>query len=223
MSRGLYFYDQYTRVSHLGGLHRHKRDPEELNQALHHVRVALATEDNQPIKPETTTPATTINPTPSPVKQQLAKQTTEGLLRTIQRKLNAPLLPEVLFKELDSYFSQYDDRSKTSVSSSTPKIPSSIPPKSALPEEGEQEADVIPIQEAEDEDELMAATANAPKVSLPGSLIVALHSTWTDLTANTEYKYKVIFRITTVKEILFLRIGLANKSRRRILASACRT
>src|ERR1700733_13227741 len=101
MSRGLYFYDQFIRVSHLGGIHRYKRHPEELNQALHHVRVALAAEDNEPIKPETVTPATTFNPTPSPIKQQVTKQSNEGLLRTIQRKLNAPIVPDVLFKELD--------------------------------------------------------------------------------------------------------------------------
>ena len=193
MNRGLYFYEQHARISHLGGIHRYKRDPEELNQALHHVRIALAAEDNEPSKTET--PATTINPTPSPIKQQVTKQTNEGLIRTIQRKLNAPIVPDVLFKELDSLFQLFEDKSKTAVSSSTPKIPSSIPPKSgqpSLPEGIEQEIDPMPIQEAEDEDELIAAQANVPKVSLPGPLVMALHSTWGDLIENTEYKYKVI-------------------------------
>ncbi|CAF0886668.1 unnamed protein product [Rotaria sp. Silwood1] len=192
MSRGLYFYDQFTRVSHVGGIHRYKRHPEELNQALHHVRVALAAEDDQPAKTETASPTTTINPTPSPIKQQLGKQTNDVLLRTIERKLKAPIIPDLLFKDLDTLFQRFDDKSKTAVSSSTPKLPSSIAPKSAqstLPD-NEQELDTMPIQEADDEDELIAATSNAPKISLPGSLIIGLHSTWADLIDNTEYRYK---------------------------------
>jgi hypothetical protein len=192
MSRGLYFYDQSIRISHLGGIHRYKRHPEELNQALHHVRIALASEDNEPAKTET--PATTTNNlTPSPIKQQTTKQINEGLLRTIQRKLNAPIVPDVLFKELDLIFQIFEDKPKTSLASSTPL---SIPPKSGQPilnEDDEQETDVIPIQEADDEDELIAPTSNIPKVSLPGSLIISLHSTWADLIENTEYKYKVKF------------------------------
>lgn len=197
MSRGFYFYDQFVRISHVGGIPRYKRHPEELNQALHHVRVALAAEDGEPSKSET--PATIFNPTPSPVKQQIAKQANEALLTTIQRKLNAPLVPDLLFKELDSILQRFDEKWKRSTSSSTttPKIPSSIPPKSGRAtvfEEGEQENDAIPIQEAEDEDELMVANGNIPKVSLPGPLIIALHATWTDLIENTEYKYKVTFQ-----------------------------
>lgn len=218
MSRGLYFYDQYTRVSHLGGIHRYKRHPEDLNQALHHVRVALAAEDNEPSKTET--PATTINPTPSPIKSNVFKQTNEGLLRTIQRKLNAPIVPDVLFKELDTIFQKFEDKSKTAVSSSTPKIPSSIPPKSGQPiiNEDEEliETEPITIQEAEDEDELIAANTNVPKVSLPASLIIALHSTWTDLIENTEYKYKVkkrkIFELIINKSEFSLE-DMENKSR----------
>ncbi|CAF3390053.1 unnamed protein product [Rotaria sp. Silwood1] len=95
MSRGLYFYDQFTRVSHVGGIHRYKRHPEELNQALHHVRVALAAEDDQPAKTETASPTTTINPTPSPIKQQLGKQTNDVLLHKssyiMSSKLDSPI------------------------------------------------------------------------------------------------------------------------------------
>ncbi|CAF3387992.1 unnamed protein product [Rotaria socialis] len=192
MSRDLYFYDQYTGASHVGGVHRYKRHPEELNQALHHVRVALAAEDDQPAKTETATPASTINHTPTPVKQQLGRQTNEVLLSTIQRKLKAPIIPDALFKDLDSLFIRFEDKSKTAVSSSTSKMPSSIAPKSAqsnLPD-NEQDPDAMQIQEADDEDELMAATSNAPKVSLPASLIIGLHSTWADLIEDTEYKYK---------------------------------
>lgn len=190
MSRGLYFYDQHSRVSHLGGISRYKRYTEELNQALHHVRIALAAEDSEPSKSET--PATILNPTPSPVKQLVTKQSSnEGLLRTIQRKLNAPLIPDVLFKELDTILQKFDDKSKTAVSSSTTgNIPSAFPPISTS-DETEQEIDPMPIQEAEDEDELIAVLRNTPKVSLPGSLVIALHSTWPDLIANTDYNYKV--------------------------------
>jgi hypothetical protein len=73
-------------------------------------------------------------------------------------------------------------------------MPSSIARKSGhstLFEEDEHETEVMTIQEADDEDELIAAQANTPKVSLPASLIVALHSSWNDLTENAEYKYKV--------------------------------
>jgi hypothetical protein len=204
MSRGLYFYDQFTRVSHIGGIHRYKRHPEELNQALHHVRIALAAEDDEPAKTETITPSTTINPTPSPVKQQVGKQTNDVLLRTIQKKFQTAVVPDLLFKELDSLFQRYEDKSKTAVSSSTPKIPSSIPSKSArlILGDNEQETDDLPIQEANDEDELMAATLNVPKVSLPGSLIIDLHATWADLIADTEYKYKV--NSTMIKKTLFV-------------------
>ena len=197
MNREIYFYDQFTRVSHLGGISRHKRHPEELNQALHHVRIALAAEDNSPANSDT--PTTLFNPTPSPVKQQVVKQTNESLLKTIQNKFNAPILPDLLFRELDSLIQRFDDKSKTSTTSSTttPKIPSSIPSKSARTtqiddeEEEEEETDVLPIQEADDEDELIAAQSRTPKVSLPGSLILAFHSTWSDLIEDTEYTYRV--------------------------------
>lgn len=210
MNREIYFYDQFTRVSHLGGISRHKRHPEELNQALHHVRIALAAEDNEPANSET--PTTLFNPTPSPVKQQIVKQTNESLLKTIQRKFNAPLLPDLLFRELDSIIQRFDDKSKTSTSSSTtttPKIPSSIPSKSARTsqlnneEEEEEETDGLPIQEAEDEDELVAAQLRTPKVSLPGSLILAFHSTWSDLIQETEYTYRVIISFFLVIDFLW--------------------
>jgi len=210
MSRGLYFYDQITGVSHLGGIHRYKRHPEELNQALHHVRVALAAEDNDPAKTET--PGTTINLTPSPVKQQVIKETNESLLRTIQKKFKAPIVPDLLFKELDSLLQRFEDKSKRTVSSS-------IPPKSGqsfILDDVEQENDIMPIQEAEDEDELIAVTSNLPKVSLPGSLIISLHSTWADLIENTEYKYKVNISNYQKKNnqfSFFFRKDLANKSR----------
>lgn len=196
MNRGLYFYDQFTRVSHLGGIARHKRHPEELNQALHHVRIALAAEDSEPAKSET--PTTIFNPTPSPVKQQVVKTTNENLLRTIQRKLDAPIIPDILFRELDSIIQRFDDKSRTSKSSSTatPKIPSSIPPKSgqtSFIEDGEPEDDNdnLPIEEVEDEHELIASQSRTPKVSLSAPLIIALHSTWTDLIEDTEYSYRV--------------------------------
>jgi hypothetical protein len=211
MSRGLYFYDQFTRVSHLGGIPRYKRHPEELNQALHHVRVVLATEDGD--APKTITPATTINPTPSPVKLA-PKETNEGLLRTIQRKLNAPIVPDALFQELDLLLEPYNDKNRTSsASSSTPKLPSSIASKSRqsnVHEQDQQETDGIHIQEAEDEDELIAPQTNTPKISLPASLIIALHSTWTDLIENTEYKYKVRFLSFLEKKFIYfflIRLG----------------
>lgn len=195
MSRGLYFYDQYAGVSHIGGVHRYKRHPEELNQALHHVRIALASEDDHPAKSET--PATTINQTPTPVKQQLGKQTNDVLLTAIQRKLKTPIIPDTLFKDLDSLFIRFDDKAKTAVSSSTTKAASSLPPKSAESNlgENEQDPDSMPIQEADDEDELMAIASATPKISLPASLIIRLHSTWNDLVEDTEYKYKVVFEI----------------------------
>lgn len=210
MNREIYFYDQFTRVSHLGGLSRHKRHSEELNQALHHVRIALAAEDNEPAN--SSTPTTLFNPTPSPVKQQVVKQTNESLLKTIQRKFNAPLIPDLLFRELDLIIQRFDDKSKTSTSSSTttPKIPSSIPAKSAPihhhdedDDDDDEETDALPIQEADDEDELIVAQSRTPKVSLPASLILAFHWTWSDLIDEAEYTYRVILSFFSFFSILF--------------------
>ena len=206
MSRGFYFYDQFTRISHLGGIHRYKRHPEDLNQALHHVRIALAADDNQPAKSQSITPATTFNPTPSPVKQQLSKQGNDYISKAIQRRLKTPIIPDVLFKELDKLLLQYDDKSTTAASSSTPKIPSSNAPKSAQSAflDNEQEIDPVPIQEADDEDELITVMSNMPKVSLPAPLIIVLHSTWTDLIENAEYKYSVNLKIIKIHLLIFL-------------------
>ena len=41
------------------------------------------------------------------------------------------------------------------------------------------------------EDEFIDPTPSLPKISLPSPLIALLHSTWSDLIKNTEYKYQV--------------------------------
>jgi len=46
-------------------------------------------------------------------------------------------------------------------------------------------------QEPDTEDELINRTINLPKISLPSSLILQLHSSWSDLIKNTDYKYEV--------------------------------
>lgn len=205
MNRGLYFYDQYSCVSHVGGIHRYKRHSEDLNEALHHVRVLLTDQDNQIVKSES--PSTTINPTPSPIKQNLIKQTNEGFLRRIQTKLNSSILPEVLFKELDFILEKFEDKSKR-ILSIDKKYDQSI-----INEDKELENDSLTIEEVEDEDEFISSIKNIPKVSLPGSLIIDLHSTWEDLIENTQYKYKVNLFFKLLYFYLFIcKKDLENKS-----------
>lgn len=76
------------------------------------------------------------------------------------------VLPEILTKELDSilqtYVQQSSDRSQS------------------------PQTDVEVIEDDRDLSE-----TSLPKVSLPASLILQLHSTWSDLIKNTDYHYKV--------------------------------
>ena len=181
MSRGLYFYDQYNRVSHLGGIQRFKRHADDLNQALHHVRIAVAADSDQTGKAQPITPAMTDVSSPSPTRQQqmLGRQTNDHLLKTIQRKFKSSFVPDLLFKELDKVFQRYDDPSSAKGSStSTSKAPSSHRNKSGVGHEDSQDHDVdqMPVEEVEDEHELMAKNINRPRISLPASLILSLHS-----------------------------------------------
>jgi hypothetical protein len=179
MSRGLYFHDQYARVSHIGGVHRYKRHPDDITQALQQVKIALAAKDDKPTKIE----SIALSPTPS------RKPANDVLLRNIQRKLKAPVVPEVLCRELDALLLRFEEKFKTS--SSLKFAPKSDQPP---PPESEQEATPVtdvPLQEPTDEDKSKAATSNAPRILLPDSLLIGLHSTWGDLIENAEDNYKV--------------------------------
>jgi len=140
MTSNFYFFDQYSRVSHIGGIHRSKRDLKDLNQALYNVQIALSVDDND---------HSFI---------QIKKQTKS-------HKLKKTILPEILTKELDTILQTFDDKSQINSPSSN---------RSKSPEE-----------------EIIDSISNLPKVSLPSSLIIQLHSTWLDLIKNTNYKYKV--------------------------------
>jgi len=180
MSRGLYFHDQYARVSHIGGVHRYKRHPDDFTQALQQVKIALAAKDDKPTKID----SIALSPTPS------QKPKNDVLLRDIQRKLKAPVVPEVLCRELDVLLQRFEDRFKTSSSLKFAPKSDQPPPPPESEQEGTPVADV-PVQESPDEDKSKAATSNAPRILLPDSLLIGLHSTWGDLIENAEDNYKV--------------------------------
>jgi hypothetical protein len=190
MNSEYYFFDQYSRASHIGGVYRQKRHLEDLNQALYHVKVSLSIDDDDELNRTRPT-------TPSLVKQQPNKTTGDAFLQTILRKLKTPIIPEVLTKELDTMLQIFDNKSEPTLSSR----------KSAQPifVNNEQETAAILIEDADDEDELMTALTNVPKVSLSGLLILQLHSTWSDLIKNAEYNFKVIiYSFNQNKEINLL-------------------
>ncbi|CAF1074187.1 unnamed protein product [Adineta steineri] len=144
MTSEYYFYDQFSQGSHIGGVHRSRRDFKDLNQALYQSRIASAVEDYETNKSEILTP------------NALKKQTSNIV--------DPPIIPELLTKELDTYLNIFNNKSKKNSISNSSKL----------------------IKD----NELNNSTSILPKISLPSSLIVGLHSTWSDLIKNTEYKYK---------------------------------
>jgi hypothetical protein len=98
-------------------------------------------------------------------------QTDDILLQKISHQLEKPMLPEILTKELDKILQIFNDKSRPTSSASS---------RSKSPE-----------QDIQNKEESTNPTSNQPKVSLPDSLIIQLHSTWLDLIKNTDYKYKV--------------------------------
>jgi len=146
MTSNFYFFDQYSRASHIGGIHRSKRDLKDLNQALYHVKVASSIENDD---------HSSI---------QIKKQ-------TITHQFKKTILSEILTKELDNFLQIFNNKSPIN-------SPSSIRSKS-------------PEEQINNKEEFINSISNLPKVSLPSLLIIQLHSTWTDLIKNTNYKYKV--------------------------------
>lgn len=108
------------------------------------------------------------------------------------------ILPEILTKELDSILQTYEQHSNTDSSSSQ---------RSKSPESDGENGDT-------DEENPNPDLSQLPKVSLPGSLIYQLHSTWSDLIQNTNYQYKVVEKFDS-KKIFFFFLktkDLANES-----------
>ncbi|CAF1185184.1 unnamed protein product [Rotaria sordida] len=170
MTSDFYFFDQFSHGSHIGGVHRSKRDTKDLNQALYHAKIALSITDENSDKTESNIPTST--------KKQINQITSDILLQTTLRQLKTPIIPEILIEELDKNIQTFDNKSKRSSLSSNP----SKSRKSSI---------IDSKQHINHEDELIDSTTNLPKVSLPSLLIVQLNSTWSDLIQNTEYKYKV--------------------------------
>jgi hypothetical protein len=102
------------------------------------------------------------------ISVQIKKQTNDTSLQTITHELKKTIPPEILTKELDTILQTFDDKSK------------STSPRSKSPED-----------DTDHKEEFIHETSNLPKISLPSSLILQLHSTWSDLIKNTNYKYKV--------------------------------
>ena len=178
MSRGLYFHDQYARVSHIGGIHRYKRDGDDLAEALQQVKIALAAKDDKPVKFD----SGLLSPTSSRDKQNQGKPVNDALLKSIQRKLKAPIVPEVLCRDLDVLLQRFEEKLKASI-----KL-------AAKPADGEPETTevVIPVPEPTDEEKDKVPPPPAiPKINLPDALLIGLNSTWTELAENAEDIYKV--------------------------------
>lgn len=138
-----YFFDQYSHASHIGGVYRSKKDLQDFNQALYHLKVNLSTEDDQN-----------------------SNERENFTSSTIKKEINKSMLPDTLTKELDIMLRTFDNQSPTSSNRS---------------------------KSSEQDFTNNNSISNLPKISLPSSLILQLHSTWSDLIQNTNYKYKVKF------------------------------
>lgn len=192
MSRGLYFHDQYARVSHVGGIHRYKRDADDLTEAFQQVKIALAAKDDKPVKFD----SSLESPTPTHGNKHKGKPANEALLKNIQKKLKAPIVPEVLCRDLDVLLQRFEEKLKMSM-----KLLQTSGPPATVPE-GEEvmnDTSTVPsdvpevtasIPELTDEEKEKAAPV-LPKIVLPDALLMALHSNWNDLSENAEDNYKV--------------------------------
>jgi hypothetical protein len=122
MSSPFYFFDQFSSGSHIGGIHRSKRDANDLNQALHHVKVVLAAEDENSNKSR---PTTSI-----PTK----KRTDDKNLQKILGQFKSTTQPDVLTAELDTILQNFDEKPKITSSSSPSKSSQDTSlPKISLP------------------------------------------------------------------------------------------
>jgi hypothetical protein len=122
MSSPFYFFDQFSSASHIGGIRRSKRDENDLNQALHHVKVVLAAEDDNSNKLR---PTTTI-----PTK----KRTDDKNLQKILRQFKSTTQPDILTAELDRILQNFNEKPKITSSSSPSKSSQDTSlPKISLP------------------------------------------------------------------------------------------
>lgn len=136
-----YFFDQYSHSLQLGRIHRKKRNLQDFNQALYHLKVNLSTDN------------------------QLENSTFIQNKNPIQlNSIDKIILPEILIKELDQILINLNKKSQRNSSRSSEQ--------SKSPE--------------------LNLITNIPKISLPSSLILQLHSTWSDLILNTNYKYNKV-------------------------------
>ena len=102
MTSEYYFFDQISHISHIGGVHRLKRNPNDLKQALHYARMALCITDDDV------------------AHTNAHKKFNNNLLHTIIHKIKTPIIPEILTKNLDKITQAFDDKSKNISSSSVP-------------------------------------------------------------------------------------------------------
>ncbi len=109
MISSFYFFDQFSRASHVGGVYRSKRDLKDLNQALYHVNAALSSDDDHH---HYSNKQQTITSTSS------KKQTDDVHLQTQLREVKPPIIPEILTKELDIMLQVFDEKSRPNSASS---------------------------------------------------------------------------------------------------------
>ncbi|UJR24563.1 hypothetical protein I4U23_005938 [Adineta vaga] len=194
MSRGLYFHDQYTLISHVGGIHRYKRDADDLTEAFQQVKIALAAKDDKPVKFD----SSLGSPTPPRGKQDPTKLANNALLKNIQKKLKTPIVPEVLCRDLDVLLQRFEEKLKMAIKlqqkpeeSSPTTVPEGEQSVTELPVLPTETAVPVPEPTGEEKEKAEIPPPVIPKIVLPDTLLHALHSNWSDLSENAEDTYKV--------------------------------
>ena len=183
MESNSFFFNPSIQSVHIGGIHRRKRQQEDFNDALYHVKVILSNQDDQSIKSESIK---------SIVSEKTSKKlSNDSLLARILRQLKYPILPDVLTKDLDRILQKYQRRYQQQIKLQQIYRKSSviqIESKLSLINEEENNLSTsneqIKHQDYDFIDEI-------PRLSLSSSLIVEFNSTWNDLISNANYKYKV--------------------------------
>ncbi|CAF3407872.1 unnamed protein product [Rotaria socialis] len=171
MTSDFYFFDQFSRASHIRDVCRTKRDSKDLNQALHQVKLALSIMDENIEQSETSMSISIKKQTNQPIGEAPSVQITP-------RKLKIPIIPEILIEELDRTMQIFDNKSDmNSLISSTFKF--------------HRSSTICGEQDIDHKNEFINRRKAVSDISLPKSLVIQLNSTWSDLIRTAKYEYKV--------------------------------
>jgi hypothetical protein len=102
MSSELYFFDQHSHASHIGGFYRSKRDFKDFDQAFYHVKVALSLDNDQPDG----------RGGENNISLSSIKQTNDISSESTLLTEGKMIVPEILTKELDIVLQKFNDESK---------------------------------------------------------------------------------------------------------------